>query len=845
MIGQTISHYKIGDKLGGGGMGVVYRAEDRRLGRSVAVKFLPDEHFGNKDSVERFQREARAASALNHPHICTIYDVGEHEGQPFIVMELLEGETLKQRIGGKPLSVESLLELGIQIVDALETAHGKGIVHRDIKPANIFVTRRDEAKVMDFGLAKWTDDPASVDSGSPTAAVQGQLTTPGMTMGTFAYMSPEQVRGEPVDARSDLFALGVVLYEMATGSSPFSGTTAGVIGNEILSKVPPPPTRSNPALPAELEKIIGKALEKDPSLRYQSASELKVDLKRLKRDTVSGPVSSTHAAARTSAPLPVRKILGAAILVLAAAAGILWFVSRSPETGGSPVSRSIAVLPFDNLSQDPDNEYFSDGLTEDIITQLSKIGDLTVISRSSVMRYKGQERDLRAIGRELGVASILEGSVRRSGDRLRINAQLVDTSADRQLWAETYDREMKDVFVIQSEVAEQIAAALKVELSPEEKERIEKSPTANLTAYDYYLKGQEYYGRYRSNDNESAIELFQKAIELDPDFALAHAGLADAYFQRWQRFGFSVDWVENSVQEAQRALSLQSDLPEGYKALGNAYFGRGWLKKSSEAYEKAAMLNPSYAAAVGNVGSAYYSLGQHDKAVPWTQKAIALNPTSITWYANLGASYVFLNHDAEAEKWFRRALELEPDQTDANLYAAMMYFSQGRDTFALESARKILASSPDDGWGLLIAGTAKILLGNLPEAETYFRQKLDATSENFNGKLSLAYVLWKSDRVREARPFLSEATEAARKALDGGSESPYDRYYLAQAAAIQGQKDEAYRWLEEAVQLGWLGYRWSARDPLLENLHGEERFRELLAEMEAKIDEQRARVKVS
>ena len=463
-----------------------------------------------------------------------------------------------------------------------------------------------------------------------------------------------------------------------------------------------------------------------------------------------------------------------------------------------------------------------------------------MISRSSTMRYKNQERDLRQVGEELGVATILEGSVRRSGDQLRINAQLVDAATDRQLWAETYDREMKDVFAIQSDVAERIASALKVELSPAERERIEKRPTGNLTAYDYYVKGQEYYQRYRSAGNESAIELFQKALELDPDFALAHAGLADAYFQRWQRFGYSSDWVENSVEEAQRALALDPQLPEAYKALGNAHFGRGWYRKAVEAYEKAAELNPSYANAVGNVGSAYYSMGQSHKALPWTRKAIELNPISLSQYPNLGAMYAMLNDDVEADKWFRRALELEPDNPDARFYRGQMYLNQGKDALALEDARTVLASSPGEGSFNLMAGTAKILLGNLPEAEDYFRVNLEATGEHLNGKVSLGHVLWKQGRQDEARPILSEAKEAARRALDRGSESAYDRYYLAQVAAIEGSKEEAFRWLEDAIGSGWVNYRWSARDPLLENLHGEPRFQQMMADLEEKVRDQRA-----
>ncbi len=531
-----------------------------------------------------------------------------------------------------------------------------------------------------------------------------------MTIGTVSYMSPEQVRGESMDARSDVFSLGAVLFEMATGRQVFGGGTPGLVYDEILNKEPASPTALNPALPNELERIIRKVLEKDLKLRYASASDLKSDLERLRGTARAGPGRWLQIAAG---------VLVLAVVLL----GWLLAGRRSSETpAGEATARSIAVLPFDNLSQDPENEYFSDGLTEDIITQLSKIGDLTVISRSLVMRYKNRERDLREVGKDLGVATILESSVRRAGDQLRINAQLIDAQADKHLWAETYDRGMDDIFAIQSEVAESIAASLKVELSPTERERIEKRPTGNLTAYDYYLKGMELYRRYRSADNESAIELYKRALELDPDYALARAGLADAYYQRWQRFGYSSEAVEFSIEEAQKAIALDPTLPEAYKALGNAYGGRGWAEKAVEAYEKAAELNPSYADAVGNLGYQYLMMGENDKAVPWIQKAIAIDPLTVTHYANLAASYVGLNDDIEAEKWLRQAMELEPDSPDGHLYLCEMYLNQGQYQEALEDARATLSRSPDDAWGLVLAGTAELLLGNLAEAEAHFEK---------------------------------------------------------------------------------------------------------------------------
>jgi eukaryotic-like serine/threonine-protein kinase len=789
MIGQTISHYRILEQIGAGGMGVVYKAHDSRLDRALALKFLPDDMAHQPKALERFRREARAASALNHPGICTIYDIGEQDGRAFIAMEFIDGETLRSHIHGQALPLQEMLKLGIEIAEALDAAHSGGIIHRDIKPANIFVNKRGQAKVLDFGLARPVPkvlEGADAGFGDETSDVNSII---GVISGTPSYMSPEQVRGDELDPRTDIFSLGLVLYEMATGRQAFGGGTGGAIIEAVLTRTPVSARSINPEIPPRLEAIIDKALHKVREQRYERAADLIADLQQLKRDADSGRPDGG-----------IVREGGAESAAVSDAGPLSSTGKQSSRTSATPtgshraarvskVISSIAVLPFENVSRDPENDYLSDGITGSLINNLATVPKLRVMAQSTVFRYKGRAIDPQVVGRELNVRAVLTGRMMQSGGSLRIGTELVDVATGSQLWGAQFDRRPGDIFAIQDEISSEISGKLRLQLTHSEKKRLVRRHTEDPEAYRIYLQGRHHWNRWTEEGFYKAIGYFQKAIEKDPSYALAHTGVAESYvLLGWNSYLPPKDAFPKGKAAAMTALQFDPDLGEAHTPLAAALWLHDWRWQEAESeFKRSLELNPAYPTANHYYAEYMMTMGRHAEAIAKFKSSQELDPLSLIISVAIGwASYMNRRYD-DAIAQLLRTVELDPNYPMAYWILGLLYRITGRYELAITAGEKAVS----------LSGGSPLM------------------------RAALAHTYGKSGRTKDALQVLDDLRELAKQKYVAP-------HFFAGIHIGLGENDRAIEYLEKSWEehCHWLIYLHI--DPSMDDLRSDLRFHDLL-----------------
>jgi TolB-like protein/Tfp pilus assembly protein PilF len=782
MIGQTLGHYRILEKVAAGGMGVVYRAHDDQLERDVAVKVLPSGTLSDNSSRKQFRKEALALAKLSHPNIETIYEFDTQDGVDFLVMEYVPGQTLADRLASGALPEKEVVALGMQIAAAMEEAHNRGIVHRDLKPRNIAITARGEAKVLDFGLAKLLPQVNEMTSDTLTETQAGA--------GTLPYMPPEQLQGESVDARADIYTIGAVLYEMATDRRAFPEELSSRVIDAILHHPPVPPRALNPRISPELERIILKCLDKDPARRFQSAKELLVDLRRL------GTTSSATADGNPVAPAP-GVLTRVARLAPYAVVGLLAFavLMTGLKVGGwrdrllgrprPALIKSLAVLPLENRSHDPEQDYFADGMTDELITELAKLDAVRVISRTSVMRFKNTDKSLPEIAKSLNVDAVVEGSVQRAGDRVKITARLLRARNDEELWGRSYDRDLRDVLGLQHEVAEAIAGSIEVTLKPAEESK--KPRSVDPAAHEAYLKGLYYWNKRTPEGLKRALEYFQQAIDKDPNYALAYAGLSYTY-EFAPELGLPSELAKDKQKAAAlKAVALDDSLPEAHTALAAALADEWNWGDAEVQYKRAIELNPNYATA-RHWHSIYLSvLSKHEEAIAEAKRALELDPLSLIIQANLGGRYLRAGRYTEAIQECQKALDMDSSFVIGHDCVGLGYLQTGRPQEAIaefQAAAHLSHGDPESVSGL---GYAYAVSGKLGEAGNIVNQ------------------------------------------MKGPGKGEYlPAYYIAVVEAGLGRKNEALTWLERAYEHRSAELAFAKTEPMLASLRSERQFRDLL-----------------